>query len=140
MIRRTFAGSIFAVHQVSMNCVDKSKALSRYPWVELPNVNYCPDLDEALTMLQVANVTKNDVVYDLGCGDGRIPVTAARKYGARGYRYALIESGAAMQSVYLTATELDVPLRAIGGIDDGRVPEFLGLPDSAVALLALILG
>jgi ribosomal protein L11 methylase PrmA len=35
-------------------------------------------------MLQVANVTKNDVVYDLGCGDGRIPVTAARKYGARG--------------------------------------------------------
>jgi ribosomal protein L11 methylase PrmA len=32
----------------------------------------------------VANVTKNDVVYDLGCGDGRIPVTAAKKYGARG--------------------------------------------------------
>jgi ribosomal protein L11 methylase PrmA len=35
-------------------------------------------------MLQVANVTKNDIVYDLGCGDGRIPVTAAKKYGARG--------------------------------------------------------
>ena len=35
-------------------------------------------------MLQVANVGKNDIVYDLGCGDGRIPVTAARKYGARG--------------------------------------------------------
>jgi ribosomal protein L11 methylase PrmA len=35
-------------------------------------------------MLQVANVTKNDTVYDLGCGDGRIPVTAAKKYGARG--------------------------------------------------------
>jgi ribosomal protein L11 methylase PrmA len=28
-------------------------------------------------------VTKNDIVYDLGCGDGRIPVTAASKYGAR---------------------------------------------------------
>jgi ribosomal protein L11 methylase PrmA len=41
-----------------------------------------PDVVEA--MLQVANVTKNDIVYDLGCGDGRIPVTAARKYGARG--------------------------------------------------------
>ncbi|MBJ7458797.1 MAG: SagB family peptide dehydrogenase [Thermoleophilaceae bacterium] len=64
----------------------------------------------------------------------------ARKYGARGYRYALIESGAAMQSAYLAATELGVPLRAVGGIDDVRVPEFLGLPDSAVALLALILG
>lgn len=64
----------------------------------------------------------------------------ARKYGARGYRYSLIESGAAMQSVYLAATELGVPLRAIGGIDDVRAPEFLGLPDSSVALLALIVG
>jgi SAM-dependent methyltransferase len=35
-------------------------------------------------MLQLAGVTKNDVVYDLGCGDGRIPITAAKNYGARG--------------------------------------------------------
>lgn len=35
-------------------------------------------------MLQVAKVTKNDVVYDLGSGDGRIVVTAAQRYGARG--------------------------------------------------------
>ena len=35
-------------------------------------------------MLAFANVTKNDVVYDLGCGDGRIVIAAARKYGARG--------------------------------------------------------
>ena len=35
-------------------------------------------------MLEVANVTENDVVYDLGSGDGRIPITAARTYGARG--------------------------------------------------------
>lgn len=35
-------------------------------------------------MLTLAGVTKGDVVYDLGCGDGRIPITAARKYGARG--------------------------------------------------------
>ena len=35
-------------------------------------------------MLQIAAVTKDDVVYDLGCGDGRIPVTAAAKYGAHG--------------------------------------------------------
>ena len=30
-------------------------------------------------MLELAKCTKKDVVYDLGCGDGRIPVTAARK-------------------------------------------------------------
>ena len=35
-------------------------------------------------MLKLAKVTKNDVVYDLGSGDGRIPITAAKTYGARG--------------------------------------------------------
>ena len=35
-------------------------------------------------MLQLARVTSADVVYDLGSGDGRIPITAARVYGARG--------------------------------------------------------
>jgi trans-aconitate methyltransferase len=50
-----------------------------------PDVIYVPTPQPVVeAMLQVANVTKNDVVYDLGCGDGRIPVTAARKYGARG--------------------------------------------------------
>jgi len=34
-------------------------------------------------MLTLAQVTRTDVVYDLGCGDGRIPITAAKKYGAR---------------------------------------------------------
>ena len=50
-----------------------------------PDVIYVPTPEAVVeAMLQVASVTKNDVVYDLGCGDGRIPVTAARKYGARG--------------------------------------------------------
>jgi uncharacterized protein (TIGR03000 family) len=35
-------------------------------------------------MLEMAKVTKDDVVFDLGCGDGRIVVTAAKKYGAHG--------------------------------------------------------
>lgn len=35
-------------------------------------------------MLQLAEVTDKDVVYDLGCGDGRIVITAAKKYGAHG--------------------------------------------------------
>jgi SAM-dependent methyltransferase len=35
-------------------------------------------------MLTLAEVTRHDVVYDLGCGDGRIPIAAAKKYGARG--------------------------------------------------------
>jgi SAM-dependent methyltransferase len=35
-------------------------------------------------MLKLANVKKNDIVYDLGCGDGRIVIAAAQKFGARG--------------------------------------------------------
>lgn len=36
------------------------------------------------SMLSMADVAEDDVVYDLGSGDGRIPIMAARKYGARG--------------------------------------------------------
>ena len=35
-------------------------------------------------MLKIAKVEKTDVVYDLGCGDGRIVIAAAKQYGARG--------------------------------------------------------
>lgn len=50
-----------------------------------PDVIFVPTPEAVVeAMLQVAQVTKNDTVYDLGCGDGRIPVTAAKKYGAKG--------------------------------------------------------
>lgn len=50
-----------------------------------PDVPYVPTTERAVeAMLELARVSKNDVVYDLGCGDGRIVITAARKYGARG--------------------------------------------------------
>jgi cyclopropane fatty-acyl-phospholipid synthase-like methyltransferase len=50
-----------------------------------PDVVYVPTPQPVVdAMLEMAKVTSADVVYDLGCGDGRIPVTAATKYGARG--------------------------------------------------------
>lgn len=46
---------------------------------------YVPSPPEVVDrMLTLAGVTRDDVVYDLGCGDGRIPIAAAKKYGARG--------------------------------------------------------
>ena len=42
-------------------------------------------------MLEMAEVRKDDVVYDLGSGDGRIVITAARRYGARGVGFELDE-------------------------------------------------
>ncbi len=49
------------------------------------DVPYVPTPEEVVdTMLDVAQVGKDDVLYDLGCGDGRIVITAAKERGARG--------------------------------------------------------
>src|SRR6187402_3257810 len=50
-----------------------------------PDVIFVPTPQEVVdAMLKLAKVTKNDVLYDLGSGDGRIAITAAKTYGARG--------------------------------------------------------
>ena len=50
-----------------------------------PDVRYVPSPDSVVeAMLTMAKVTAADVVYDLGSGDGRIPITAAKQYGALG--------------------------------------------------------
>jgi SAM-dependent methyltransferase len=57
------------------------------PTAPPPNLDvpYVPTSYEVVdAMLKMANVKKGDVVYDLGCGDGRIVIAAARDYGATG--------------------------------------------------------
>ena len=50
-----------------------------------PDVPYVPTTETAVqAMLKLGEVKKTDVVYDLGCGDGRIVIAAAKSYGARG--------------------------------------------------------
>jgi SAM-dependent methyltransferase len=50
-----------------------------------PDVPYQPTNDEVVVgMLNLARVTAKDVVYDLGCGDGRIVIAAVKERGARG--------------------------------------------------------
>jgi predicted RNA methylase len=73
-----------------------------------PDVPYAPTTPAVVdAMLQAAGVTADDVVYDLGSGDGRVVIMAAKKYGARGVgieidpalvkssRQAAIENGVA---------------------------------------------
>ena len=63
-----------------------ANAFAQAPAVESrqPDVIYVPTPQEVVDeMLKLAKVGKNDVLYDLGSGDGRIPVTAAKRFGIR---------------------------------------------------------
>lgn len=55
------------------------------PRLKQPDVRYVPTPQNVVDrMLMLARVTSADIVYDLGSGDGRIPITAAKAYGAHG--------------------------------------------------------
>jgi len=52
---------------------------------QAPDVPYVPTPQAVVErMLEIARVNQNDIVYDLGSGDGRIPINAAQRYGTRG--------------------------------------------------------
>ena len=73
-------GSAIAVLLAASLALAQNAAPSREP-----DVPYIPTTETAVkAMLELAGVTSSDVVYDLGCGDGRIVVAAAKSYGARG--------------------------------------------------------
>lgn len=53
-----------------------------------PDVVFVPTPQPAVDkMLEVAQIRKGDVLYDLGCGDGRIVITAAKKYGVKAFGF-----------------------------------------------------
>lgn len=53
-----------------------------------PDVIYVPTPQEVVDkMFELADVRPGEIVYDLGCGDGRIPVTAAKKFGSRAWGF-----------------------------------------------------
>lgn len=72
-----FPNPVETAAQVSFPRVQEPQRLAQVPYVPTPN-------EVVEEMLQLANVGKDDVVYDLGSGDGRIVITAAQKFGARG--------------------------------------------------------
>jgi len=72
--------SLSVVAVLSMSTVVQTARPSREP-----DVPYVPTTEVAVkAMLKLADVKKTDIVYDLGCGDGRIVIAAAKDYGARG--------------------------------------------------------
>ena len=74
--RREFMLASMAAGVAATGCSTPGIRLDA-PYVSTPQ----PVVD---AMLRLANVHAGDLVYDLGCGDGRIVITAARDFGARG--------------------------------------------------------
>jgi SAM-dependent methyltransferase len=75
------------VLRIAVLCViaGGSVASAQFKRLRPPDVKFVPSPDSVVdAMLELAHVTSADVVYDLGSGDGRIPIAAAQKYGARG--------------------------------------------------------
>jgi len=57
-------------------------------YIREPDILFVPTPPEAVDkMLELAQVKKDDLLYDLGCGDGRIVVSAAKKYGCKAVGY-----------------------------------------------------
>jgi SAM-dependent methyltransferase len=60
-------------------------SIAGYSQERIPDVHFeATPMDVVEAMLKMAEVTKDDLVYDLGCGDGRFVIMAAKKFGARG--------------------------------------------------------
>lgn len=72
------------IHLILFSFLCSSIPLARSQEVQIrtPYVATPPDIVNA--MLKLADARKSDIVYDLGCGDGRIVIAAAKEYGARG--------------------------------------------------------
>jgi precorrin-6B methylase 2 len=69
--------------RVSLSCVIAGVVAFAQAPQRTPDVPFVPTSQELVVqMLKLANVTKDDTVYDLGCGDGRIVITAAKDFGA----------------------------------------------------------
>jgi SAM-dependent methyltransferase len=77
-------GSLLALAPASLAGQDTAAAGAAAIPRRSPDVHFVPtEMGTVHTMLKVAQVSKKDTVYDLGCGDGRIVITAVKEYGAR---------------------------------------------------------
>jgi len=94
---------------------------------------YIPTPEDVVDrMLAFAKVTKDDVVYDLGCGDGRIPIAAAKKYGARGV-------GLDLDGKLIDLATLNAKAAGVEGLVQFRVQNVLEADVSSATVVTLYL-
>ena len=81
-----------------------------------PDVPYVPTTEEAVkAMLKLADVKKTDVVYDLGCGDGRILITAAQRYNVKAVGIEIAEHQAKIAAENVKRAGLQDRVKIIHG-------------------------
>ena len=104
------------------------------PGLVAPDIIYLATPEQVgLEMLRLAGVTGDDLVYDLGSGDGRLVLTAVRDFGARGVG---VEIDAAL--VQRAARARPGPLSTIARASSGRIcsPPTSGKPASSPSICA----
>ncbi|MBN2181444.1 MAG: methyltransferase domain-containing protein [Sedimentisphaerales bacterium] len=73
---------------VDLEYVSTGQKEEKLKYIRKPDIFFLPTPPEVVDkMLEMAQVKKGDLVYDLGCGDGRIVIAAAKKYGCRAVGY-----------------------------------------------------
>ncbi len=81
--RRLLCGIILAASMAGIGCDEQPTSATTS--LREPDVHYEPTSPDVVqVMFRLAKVKAGEVVYDLGCGDGRIVITAVREFGARG--------------------------------------------------------
>lgn len=94
---------------------------------------YIPTPEDVVErMLAFAKVARDDVVYDLGCGDGRIPIAAARKYGARGVGFDI-------DPALIDLAKANAKAAGVDGLVDFRVQNVLTADISKATVVTLFL-
>jgi cyclopropane fatty-acyl-phospholipid synthase-like methyltransferase len=116
---------------VALIAVAGAGAPVRSSWQNLAPFISTPE-DVVDRMLTLAQVTRDDVVYDLGCGDGRIPIAAAKKYGARGV-------GLDIDTKLVALARANAGAAGVDRLVDFRVEDVLTADVSAATVVTLYL-
>jgi SAM-dependent methyltransferase len=104
-----------------------------HPWSSQSLAPYIATPEDVVDrMLLLASVARGDVVYDLGCGDGRIPIAAAKKYGARGV-------GLDLDPQLIARARENAKAAGVDSLVDFRVENVLTADVSAATVVTLYL-
>ncbi|MFB0524793.1 MAG: cyclopropane-fatty-acyl-phospholipid synthase family protein [Phycisphaerae bacterium] len=87
-VSQQVAGPREPVIEIPVLDVSNQEVSEEIEEIREPDVVFVPTPQDVVEkMLELVKVTKDDLVYDLGCGDGRIVVTAAKNYGCKAVGY-----------------------------------------------------